>query len=238
MRISHKEQKLAWEREHQNPSVFTHLAGTEASGGVKRFWKKICNLDKQTNESLVGLEIGCGKGRNVIWLAKQGVHITGFDFSRSAIEVARNRANGMKSESIRLLEHDATIKWPFQANQFDFVIDCFVSTDIEGENNRIFVSKEILRVLKPGGYFFLYTNSVKSQFYQEALSGKYTLSEKNSYYYPEIKKFEKVYDVEEIERLYENFSLVDAEIYERISDINNKSYTWEHFWRIYKKLAV
>ena len=37
------------EREHQNPFVFTHLAGTEASGGVKRFWKKICNLDKQTN---------------------------------------------------------------------------------------------------------------------------------------------------------------------------------------------
>lgn len=236
MRISHEEQKSAWEKEHNNPSVFSHLASSEASGGVKRFWEKIRSFNEWGSESPVGLEIGCGKGRNVIWLAKQGVYMTGFDFSASAIKIAQGRSNKIKNGLVRFLVHDAIVKWPFCPEEFDFVIDCFVSTDIEGENNRIFVIEEILRVLKPGGYFFLYTNSVNSQLYQEALLGKHIMSEKNTYYYPEMKKFEKVYDAKEIEKLYENFSLMDAEVYERISGINNKSYRWEHFWRIYKKL--
>lgn len=162
--------------------------------------------------------------------------MTGFDFSTSVIEIAQGRSNEMKNRLIRFLVHDAIVKWPFFSEEFDFVIDCFVSTDIEGENNRIFVIKEILRVLKPGGYFFLYTNSVNSQLYQEALLGKYIMSEKNTYYYREMKKFEKVYDAKEIEKLYEDFILVDAEVYERISGISGKDYRWEHFWRIYKKL--
>jgi SAM-dependent methyltransferase len=35
------------------------------------------------------LDVACGEGRNAIWLAEQGWHVTGVDFSRVALDKAR-----------------------------------------------------------------------------------------------------------------------------------------------------
>jgi len=40
------------------------------------------------------LDLGCGEGRNAIWLAEQGWQVTGVDFSQVALEKARRLAAG------------------------------------------------------------------------------------------------------------------------------------------------
>lgn len=234
MLISHRQQKLAWQKEHKNPKVFTGLATQHVSGGVKVFWEYFKN--KHNNlEHITGLEMSCGKGRNVIWLAKQGVKMEGFDFSSAAISTAKRRTKKDIINKIRFTKHDATKSWLFNKNSFDFIIDCFGSTDIDGIKNRKFVNKEIWRVLKPGGYFFIYTNSIKSEIYIK-MSNLYSIeNEPNAFYYPSINKFEKVFKKEELDILYHNFKLKKSKTYRRKSKVNSKTYVWEHFWRIYQK---
>ena len=202
----------------------------------KSFWKFIRRARKNDFQLMTGLEIGCGKGRNAIWLAHQGVKMKAFDFSPSAIRMAKSRVSRKIIHKISFSKHDITETWPFAADSFDFVIDNFVSTDIEGVRNRRFLAKELYRVLKPGGYFFLYTNTTKSDLYREMVKARHLVSnEKHAFYYPEMKKFEKVFDKIELDDLYRCFELREAKTYTRLSLVSGRPVTWEHFWRIYRK---
>jgi len=232
MKIFHAQQKMVWENEHKNPCQLTSVAGVGVSGGVREFWKYFRSVVKA--DDVIGLEIGCGKGRNVIWLATQGANMEGFDFSHSAIEVAKKKVRGKLKKRAHFFEHDIIKTWPFQKDYFDFAIDCFVSTDVEGVRNRKFMIEEAYRVLKPGGYFFLYTNSVKSDFYKYMVT-RCKVDEVNAFCYPDIKKFEKVYTQKELDKLYGCFKLKESKVFKRNSFVDNKPVCWEHIWRVYQK---
>lgn len=225
---------MVWENEHKNPCIFPHLDRNEVSGGVVAFWKWLSEFKNSTPGLLHGLEMCCGKGRNALWLAEQGAYMTGFDFAKCAIRAARIRVPHEQRKRAIFLQHDAILRWPFKSKLFDFIIDCFGSTDVEGKANRSFMRCEILRVLKPGGYLFLYTNSVKSEFYKK-MASQNMAGEKNVYYYPETGKFEKVYDDEELREAYRDFTLVKARTFSRTSPIFNNEYIWHHYWSIYQK---
>ncbi len=45
------------------------------------------------------LEIGCGTGTNLIWLARQGFRVTGLDVSEEAIAIARQRVTEARVEA-------------------------------------------------------------------------------------------------------------------------------------------
>lgn len=202
MHISHTRQKDAWEKEHREPQAFINLSSGTVSGGVKRFWT-YARTKKLIPNRPTGLEIGCGKGRNTVWLAERGATMVGFDFSGTAIKTARARA--YKLENAKFFLHDAVRTWPFPPKSFDFVVDCFVSTDLDGTQNRTFIYREAFRVLKPGGLFLLYTNTPRSRLYR-AMRETYPADEPYAYYYPNIKKFEKVYTEIELRKLFKRFS--------------------------------
>ena len=55
------------------------------------------------------IDLGCGTGANVRYLARHGFDATGVDFSPVALQVARKRANAEGADgSIRFLEGDLT----------------------------------------------------------------------------------------------------------------------------------
>src|SRR5687768_12945966 len=89
--VRHEEQQTIWDREHQVPNVLPQVHSTEASSSVVKFMDWLVNEGNQISE-LKGLEICCGKGRNVIGLAKEGATMIGLDFSPSAIKEAQRRA--------------------------------------------------------------------------------------------------------------------------------------------------
>ncbi len=232
-KVTHKEQQEAWEKEHQKPHVLLQMDSEKASAGVELFlaWLKERGVE---TVGLKAVEMGCGKGRNCIWLAEQGLEATGFDFSNAAIEEAKRRAQVRGfAEKAKFVVQDATTKWQFDNESFDIAVDCFASTDIEGEENRAFAVSEFKRVLKPGGYLVVYTLSTEDGFHKEMVE-KSPASEKNSFVHP-TGKFEKVFDDEEIAEIYKDFKLVEKRRLKKEPVFFGKAYPSNHYWLVYQK---
>ena len=203
----------------------------EGSSGVKKFWEFLASEAKTQN--LRGLEMGCGKGRNVIWLAHKGVEMHGFDFSHTAIEEARRRAQVAGVESAHFEVQDATLPWPYESDSFDFVVDCFGSTDIESEEGRAFARVEIRRVLKGGGFLLAYLLSTDDEFHKEMIQ-RSPSDQANSFHHP-TGKFEKTFDETELKEAYRDFSVVKWERVEKTADFGGREYACRHFWLVLSK---
>jgi ubiquinone/menaquinone biosynthesis C-methylase UbiE len=228
--ISHQRQQTIWNKEHKNPLVLLPMHSITPSSGVVLFFQWLKAKNKIKN--LTGLEMGCGKGRNSIWLAKQGVNMTGFDFSKVAIKEAKNRAKILQIKNeMKFLVQDATTKWPFRNNQFDFAIDCFASTDIETSQGRDFARKEFWRVLRPKGVLFLYLLSTEDQFHRQMIQTSPT-NEPNAFLHPNTGKYEKVFSQNEIKKLYKDWKLIKQKRIVKTANFYGKKYLCKHFWII------
>ena len=232
--ISHKRQQQIWEREHKKPYIFLTIDSNEPSGGVVLFWNWLKNRNK-TIDSLRGIEMGCGKGRNSIWLAQQGANMDAFDFSKAAVLEARKRAKiaGVK-DKVNFIVHDAIKSWPFESGAFDFAIDCFTSPDIETFTGRSFARDEFVRVLKPQGYLLVYTLSTDDEFHKEMLRES-PAAEKNSFFYPKTGKFEKIFDQKELMEFYKGLNLIEERRMEKRCGFFGKDYNCRDFWVIFQK---
>lgn len=97
------------------------------------------------------LDIGCGNGQNIHWLALQGCQVTGIDASRSALDRARKRLGDLPHS---LLHMTLPALLPHDSDTFDAVLD------IEGAicfpfSEACKVYDEAQRVLKPGGWLLV-----------------------------------------------------------------------------------
>jgi ubiquinone/menaquinone biosynthesis C-methylase UbiE len=228
--FSHEDQQRLWEEEHTNPTVLLQMDSEEASGGVTRFWDF---LQQQKISNLKGLEMGCGKGRNVIWLAQKGAEMYGFDFSTHAIEEAKRRAEMAETHNVQFSNQDATKKWDFESESFDFAIDCFASTDIESSEGRSNAISEFHRVLKPAGYLMAYLLSTDDEFHQEMIE-KYPSDQKNAFHH-QSGKFEKTFSELEIQEIYKEFNILKWERIEKMAKFGEKDYYCKHHWLILSK---
>lgn len=103
------------------------------------------------------LDIGCGTGRNVAYLARQGVPTTGFDASPRAIELARERLRtaGDGTADADLSVHDLRDGLPAPGGAIDLVTDVFVYKHQVQPEDRRRHRAELRRVLAPGGRVLL-----------------------------------------------------------------------------------
>ena len=92
-----------------------------------------------------------GEGRNSVWLAKQGLAVTAFDFSEPAVAKARKLAEsaGVKVD-YRLGDINA---WDWDEAQYDAIAAIFFQFVGPAERARIF--EGMTRALKPGGVLLL-----------------------------------------------------------------------------------
>jgi 2-polyprenyl-3-methyl-5-hydroxy-6-metoxy-1,4-benzoquinol methylase len=92
-----------------------------------------------------------GEGRNSVWLAKQGLGVTAFDFSPVGLAKAMKLAqqNGVKVDY-----HQADVNdWNWDAAQYDVVVAIFVQFTPPVQRARMF--EGMIRALKPGGFLIL-----------------------------------------------------------------------------------
>src|SRR5436190_21901956 len=92
-----------WEYDHPSQELISFVATADLPRGS------------------VALDVGCGAGREAIFLATVGYSVIGVDFSAAAIHIARQRS---AAEGVTIDWHvgDA-LKLPLKAKSVDFVND-------------------------------------------------------------------------------------------------------------------
>ena len=179
---------------------------------TKEFWNERFNkLDfifgKEPNEYLVEqasnylkpkssvLCIADGEGRNGVWLAKQGMQVTGFDISDIALAKARQFA----ADNEVYIQYSIcdTDGFNWQPNSYDAVIGIFIQ--FADPEMRVRIFKQVHQTLKPGGLFILQGYTSKQLEYK---TGGPSL-------------LEHLYTEDMIRGLSQEFKVLDLQCYEK-----------------------
>ena len=173
----------------------------------ERFDKKEFIFGKEPNEYLVEqvslylkpnssvLCIADGEGRNGVWLAKQGMRVTGFDVS----DIALSKANQFAADNKVNIQYSLcdTDGFDWQTNSYDAVVAIFIQFADPEMRARIF--KQAYRTLKPGGLFILQGYTPKQLEYK---TGGPSL-------------IEHLYTEEMIRELSQDFEILQLQCYEK-----------------------
>lgn len=111
--------------------------------------------DGEARRSLRALEIGCGPGPNLWYLAREGFQVAGIDGSSHAIDTAHRRLEaelGAAAKSADLKVGNFTTL-PWGDEMFDVVLDIEA---LSANPRAVIVATiaEVRRVMKPGAWFF------------------------------------------------------------------------------------
>lgn len=117
-------------------------------------------LVKPTAERLrKALDIGCGWGRHLVWLAEQGWRVTGLDWAQTAVNHARKALEERRLEG-SVIKGDYH-RIPFRDGEFQLI----VATDVLHHGRLADFKRalgEVKRVLRLGGQAFLSLPSVRN----------------------------------------------------------------------------
>ena len=122
---------------------------------------------KQNHSRLrTAVDAGCGKGRNSLYLAAEGLHVTALDFTPMAIEALEQAAAERKlSDRIRPLVHDVTEPWPVGHIDIDLIIDTFCFKHIAPHDMRLAYKRNMLDVLGIYGHYLISFASIGDGYY-------------------------------------------------------------------------
>jgi len=141
---------------HEEVNMDIQSAYNEWSGTYDTDENLTRDLDQQVTRTLLGdlhfdsiLEIGCGTGKNTVFLVQIGQRVNAVDFSHGMIEKAQAK---VQAENVRFSLMDITKPWNFENGSFDLIVCNLVLEHIE---NLSFVFAEAARTLRPNSRFFI-----------------------------------------------------------------------------------
>ena len=94
------------------------------------------------------LELGCGTGKNTVFLAEHAARVTAVDFSEGMIARAHQR---LVTSNVTFVRHDVREIWPVASASVDAVVANLI---LEHVHDLAIVFFEAARVLRPKGQFF------------------------------------------------------------------------------------
>ncbi|MGA7270912.1 MAG: class I SAM-dependent methyltransferase [Acidimicrobiia bacterium] len=98
------------------------------------------------------IDLGCGTGANVVYLAGKGFESHGVDFSEVAIAKATRRAEASAVEATLVVGDLTAPSIPGIEGPFDFLVDFGTLDDLRGEKRRA-MAATITRLSRPGSKF-------------------------------------------------------------------------------------
>lgn len=101
------------------------------------------------------IDLGCGTGANVVYLAEQGFDSHGVDFSNVAVQKARRRAEQAGVTATFVVADLTSEVLAGVDGPFDFLIDFGTLDDLRGEAREA-MARTITRLSRPGSKFFEY----------------------------------------------------------------------------------
>lgn len=136
--------KIAWDRAFEKEGKI-FIKSQEDMPKIVKFFKK-----EKTRKIL---DLGCGSGRHLVYLAKRGFDVYGIDISKHGIQIAKD---WLKKEDLKahLKVGDFYKKLPYENNFFDAIISIVALHHGKIENIRK-LTGEMKRILKPQGLIFV-----------------------------------------------------------------------------------
>ncbi len=125
--------------------------------------KNLFKVPQKERKTIKVLETGCGSGANLRMVAQEGFDAYGIDLSEEAIGLCRQMlaSSGLKAH----LQTQDMQDLAFEDHFFDVVIDVFSSYCLTRQQWGAYM-RSVHRVLKPGGLFFSYFPSKRSDCFQ------------------------------------------------------------------------
>ena len=103
-----------------------------------------------------------GSGRNLRfynWIGDPSLEVEAVDWSEKMIEEALSK--GLTRDKLRFSVQDLTKRWEYPDEHFDTVVDTFTFQSV---HDREAYMKEVVRVLKPGGFYLFLGRGVPDSF--------------------------------------------------------------------------
>lgn len=170
------------------------------------------------------LDIGCGKGRNAVYAAKQGLQVTAVDFVEQNIVHIKNNQESYPG-NLDAICIDITNDWPFSDNYFDFAYDAFCFKHIIELPKRKHYVAELARVLKNRQYVAISLADINDGYYGQFLcqgSSEQHLIIDPQNHIPSI-----LYTYDTFQALFDaHFKVVTHHLKQSTSDMYGKSYDW------------
>lgn len=169
-------------------------------------------LKNNKNEKLKILDVGCGIGRNSIFMANEGFDVYGIDISKEALNIAKKKAKEKKLSINYIYSNFSDLS--FENNSFDAVVDIqSIQHNRINEIKKIF--SEVFRVLKKGGKFFSLSVSKEDHAIRKGEE-----IEENTLKNIREGTFEGVgithfFTIKELYRMLNNFNKINIESYKR-----------------------
>ena len=206
-----KKQRGFWNKEYsraaarQGGAGHTRLAlSDEPSEDLLKFcrWierqhgRKLFNITSQV------VDCGCGNGRNIIYISQNyQMRGLGYDLSNAAIEEARRAAEGLPlTFKVQALADPI----PLPDNSCMLALD-MMSSHVLNRAQRENLRTEVLRVLKPGGWFFFRSFLLDEDRHAARLLRDNPAEEPGMYIHPEIGIPEYVWTEEALEEFFSPF---------------------------------
>lgn len=224
-----------WEKEYGDKKLMSGDKPQKSFLNFLRFLKK----EKKINvKNLKVLDLGSGNGKNSVYLATKSCQVFGLEFSRSAINLAKDLKK-KSIEEIKISDGEVSFfqksigqNFDFLDENFDIILDITSSNSLSDKERETFL-KESNRVLKKNGYFFargLLKNGDKNTNF---LLKNFPAEEPNTYTIPEFGLTEKVFEKKELEEVYgKYFNIEKFQKETHYTTYGNKKYK-RNFWILY-----
>ncbi len=215
-----------WEKEYRNPKLVTKNDGPQMD--TLRFFKFLKKEEKFILEGKNILDLGCGTGRNSNYLADLGNNVIGIEISKTALTIARERAEE-KGVKVDYRLGDIGEKFDIKDNSIDVVLDVTSSNSLNEKSREVYL-EESNRVLKNGGYMFVRALCKDGNKNVKNLLKQSPGSEYDTYVIKEIGLIERVFSREDFIKTYSKyFKILHLEKKTNYATFNNRIYKRDYW---------
>jgi ubiquinone/menaquinone biosynthesis C-methylase UbiE len=111
-------------------------------------WPETVEFVKILHKGIRILDLGCGNGRNSVFLAEQAFQVVGIDFSVNMLKIATQKSIEIKNENRPTFIQADIMELPFRSSTFDAALFIAALHHIPNESYRLRAMEELYRSLK------------------------------------------------------------------------------------------